>query len=200
MLIPIIIPTGYTYSCTVSGSSFKIVQCEHCRFVYVYKMTRTGSGASSASIFSDGGDAAHAAESTAQYELTRKLHDDCDAVPCLECGKLQEHMVEALRRDFWSGPRYCAWFAIGTGAVAAVLYLLELSTWFGWLALGLIGLGTALLLSRRHLLKEFDPNRTDVAERLKTARTYGRSLDEFRQILANEGIQLELPNTTQLTL
>jgi hypothetical protein len=126
MIIPIIIPTGYTYSCTVSGSTFKIVQCEHCRFVYVYKMTRTAAGAASESFANPNLYATQQAEAAASFGLKLKLRDDCDAVPCLECGKYQEHMVEALRRDFHLGWRNFSLFCVGAGTLAVILSLLTL--------------------------------------------------------------------------
>src|ERR1051325_12084365 len=119
MIIPIIIPTGYTYHCTVEGSVFKIVQCEHCNSIYVYKMTRTVAGSASDPLFLNP-EAPTMAAMAANFSLQQKLDTDCDAIPCLDCGKYQRNMVEALRRDFNSDYWFAGALGIGIGVLAVV--------------------------------------------------------------------------------
>src|SRR5436190_893396 len=126
MLIPIVIPTGYTYSCSVSGTTFKIVQCEHCRFIYVYKMMRSASSAVSTSLLNENPYGGQQAEAAAFGELTQKLRDDCDGVPCLECGKYQQHMIDALKRDFQLGLRAMCRLAFGGAALGGIFALISL--------------------------------------------------------------------------
>ncbi len=203
MLIPIIIPVGYQYSCVVSGSSFKIVQCEHCRFLYVYKMTRTGAGVVSASLLNSDPYVAQNAEKAASFNLTQKLQDDCDAVPCLECGKYQQHMVDALKRDFELGVRYLGGISLGAGIAAgafclsSLLYEMrdrDITLWLASIAAALIGIGASVLLWRRRRLKRYDPNSTDLAERLQTAARYGRSMEQFQEYLKENDVDWRLPD------
>jgi hypothetical protein len=203
MLIPIIIPVGYQYSCVVSGSTFKIVQCEHCRFLYVYKMTRTGAGVVSASLLNSDPYVAQNAEKAASFNLTQKLQGDCDAVPCLECGKYQQHMVDALKRDFARGWWYTGWIALGAALVAGIIYLAsflydlrdhDITLWLAGAAAVLAALGGLVLFLRRRLLQRYDPNSTDLAERMQLAARYGRSMEQFQEYLKQNGVDWRLPD------
>jgi hypothetical protein len=185
----------------MSGSMFKIVQCESCRFVYVYRMTRTGAGSASESVFADGG-AVDEAAAYASFDLQQKLAHDCDAVPCLECGKYQQHMIDALKRDFQSGQWYTGIILLLLAVILAAIYGILMSgprhiekpDWTLGALAALAGVsGATMLLLRRYQLRHFDPHATDVAERMKIARKYARTLDEFREYLAYHGIEWHLP-------
>ncbi len=202
MFIPIISPTGYTYSCTVEGSSFKIVQCEQCRFVYVYKMTRRAAGSVSDSLGNANPHAAEHAEAAASFQLNQKLRDDCDAIPCLECGQYQQHMIEALRWDFMSSTFYGAWFFLGVGVFAGIIALISLlydttnrsfTIWLGIAAVVLGSIGGLLLSWRTRQLARYDPNEDDLAERLQISTRYARTLEEFQAYLKLHGVEWELP-------
>lgn len=69
-MIPIIIPLGVSHTCSVSGTRFKIVQCEHCRFVYVYRMERSATGTAQNAFF-----LMPEAPVAAQAEASVKLQD-----------------------------------------------------------------------------------------------------------------------------
>ena len=202
MIIPILIPTGYNYQCTVSGSVFQAVQCEHCQFVYVYKMTRTGSGIASESLLNSDPYAAQQAESAATFDLRQKLRDDCDAVPCLECGKYQDHMVDALKRDYELGWRNLGWLFLGVGILAGIIGLITLlwemrdrgiTLWLGAGAIFLVATGAVILLWRRRCLRRYEPNQTDLAERMQISARYARTFEQFKEYLKLAGIEWELP-------
>ena len=198
MIIPI--PTSYVYSCEATGSTFKIVRCEHCRFVYVYRMERTTAVAVSESILGDGSAGMHAHQ-LAEGALNRKLQDDCDAVPCLECGKYQDHMVAALRRDFQPWRWYAGVICIGSAVVAGIFGLITLLIshindgfpgWFATAAGVFAVIGFPVLLIRRRQLNSYDPNATDLSERMKLAARYAKTVDEFREYLRQHGIDWNL--------
>src|SRR4051812_28783971 len=70
------------YKCTVSGSIWKIVDCEQCQQVYVYPMTREVTGEGTSLYFLNNQGAKETAESEARSGLACVLEEDCDAVPC----------------------------------------------------------------------------------------------------------------------
>jgi hypothetical protein len=188
-MIPIIIPIGYDYECTVSGSTFNIVQCEYCRFIYVYRMTREGQGA-------------------AAFEVEQKLRYDYDAVPCLECGKYQAHMVAALKRDFQHERVFAAKTCFILAGLAGLFGLISLlwdhlpertTSWLAAAVFVFIALGLFQVFVRNRSLNRFEPNSTDLADRMKIAAKYAKSLDEFRAYLRQIGIEWDLPQHPEAT-
>jgi hypothetical protein len=109
---------GGRYTCTVSGSVWKEVQCHGCQCEYVYHLSRTGSGTGRSPYYADNEGAQRRAEESAVKNLQRKLQRDCDPVACPECGAYQANMVRLLRRRRWGWVHICGW----VGVVAAILF------------------------------------------------------------------------------
>jgi hypothetical protein len=195
-LIPI--PIGYEYRCTVRGGTYQIVQCERCRHVYVYLMTRTGMGWAANILFSNP-EAESSAGTTALVELQKKLHRDSDAVPCPECGTYQTEMVEALRLERCRKLTLAAKVTLVTALILAMLcavYLmlqLQIAWLFGSLAVVLAWGGGVLVCIARYQLQAYDPNKTELQERLRIGGKAAVSLDEFRGRLERMGIAAKFP-------
>jgi hypothetical protein len=146
-------------------------------------------------------EAAAEAQTVASVKLQQKLADDFDMVPCLQCGKYQRPMVEALTRDFRQGGAYLAISVFAFAALLAaicgitvtrsgeVMFAAILAT----CAILVFFCGAYLYKKRQREMAEYDPNATDRAERMKTAEMYARSLADFRRYLQELGIAFELP-------
>jgi hypothetical protein len=94
-----------SFTCEVSGSTFRKHRCERCRLVYGYKMERVVRGSSS-DLYGLGQEAARKrAERNANRALENELADGFDLVPCPACGWYQSRMVSAARDE------KCRWLA-----------------------------------------------------------------------------------------
>lgn len=138
--------------------------------------------------------------------LLPKLSEDCDAVPCLECGKYQQHMIVALKRDFQFGGRHTAAILFVLAGIAAAGWGLLVNgppdfSALAWVpaacAILLVICGIFLLSWRRYQLSHFDPNSDDIADRMKISAQYARSIDEFRTYLREFGVEWSLPENPQ---
>jgi hypothetical protein len=138
----------------------------------------------------------------ARSSLQEKLDEDCDAVPCMECGKYQAHMVAALKRDFNPDARDFGRIALVVGGIFSLLAVIsaftclptvEVPIVLGCIAGGLVVAGGGSLYWRSKLLEKYEPNETDLGERMQIAARYGKSLDDFKAYLDQLGIQWEMP-------
>lgn len=91
--------TWISFTCEVSGSTFRKHRCECCRLVYGYKMERVVRENSSA-VYGLGQEAARKrAERNANRALENELANGFDLVPCPACGWYQSRMVSAARDE-----------------------------------------------------------------------------------------------------
>jgi hypothetical protein len=166
-------------------------------------MTRTAVGTTSETFANRDSYAPLNAEKVAAYDLQRKLNDDCDAVPCLECGRYQVHMVEALKRDYQLGWRNLGRACLGAGIVTGIMWLIyivlyearsqEIALWLAIAAAALTPFGAVILLIRRRQLSRFEPNESDLAERMQVSARYARTLEQFKDYLQLQGIEWAPP-------
>ncbi|MBL8794571.1 MAG: hypothetical protein JNM56_11750 [Planctomycetia bacterium] len=92
------IPYAMEYIATVAGAALKLVQCEKCQAVYMYRMERQVQSSETSWLFVDGQGAENRAAARARQQLEQTLEHDCDPVPCPECGCYQEPMFAAVRQ------------------------------------------------------------------------------------------------------
>src|SRR5262245_20606293 len=94
------IPLGEEFTSVVSGRAVKEVKCEHCGGEFVYLMERkVGGVATSWFPVRDGQKAKEQSEAMALLSLHLTLAEDCDPVPCLNCGWYQKEMVRKIREE-----------------------------------------------------------------------------------------------------
>src|SRR5262245_4366789 len=95
--IPVLIPTGMTYSVTLEGHTPKVVRCEGCGLEYVYFLEGKAEGTGTSGLFQDRQRAQERAIEKAQISLREQLEKACAPVPCPTCGQVQRHMFDGAR-------------------------------------------------------------------------------------------------------
>jgi hypothetical protein len=190
------IPYAQTYTATMRGRAVKVVNCEQCRAEYVYFMEREAIGQGTSVLFLDNEGASGRAASDAERSLNRMLAEDCDPVPCPACGWYQKPMVQLLRKQYrhwmlWTG----GLLLIGSFVAGIVLYLnlvnihgsnpTVTSVTVGILLFS-IPVGLGLMILRRVLAANFDPNCEDLETRKQVAAEKGMLKIELERILAEE--------------
>ncbi|HEY8505686.1 MAG TPA: hypothetical protein VIL46_13970, partial [Gemmataceae bacterium] len=118
---------GYiVHHVTVRRRVLKRVACEECGFKYAYSVERSGSGTASRMVFGDDDRATRDATYEAEAELEENLEEGVEAVPCPNCGHVQDHMIQRAK---WSHHRWMVYWPcqvfIYTGASTLGLYLVH---------------------------------------------------------------------------
>jgi hypothetical protein len=183
------------YTCKVSGGTFKFVECEECKQKYVYQMVREASGQGNSLYFLDNAGAQRRANSQAQAILNKTLQEDCDPVPCPKCACYQQNMMEKLCREYrlwmyWTGVSMI-FVSVLCGAFAFMHSALEGGMLAAALAvvafLGFVG-GIGVIVWRRQLAAEFEPNETPLAERQSIAEERAVKVKNFENWLKEHGL------------
>ena len=172
----------------VPGQTTKVVRCEACGRTYAYELERIGYG------YADGftANSVSLARQRAEEDLQRLLAIGVEAIPCPACGWYQSDMVPQVRSRHRRWMLYlgqCLTFSVvPMGVVGELLYLVNEDVgdppaipWPVFVAgmVCLLAAGVGLLIRRRRLVKNFDPNNEeDVAART----LYGQS----RAVLLSE--------------
>ena len=179
----VLIPYATTYTTTLTGQAPKFVECEKCRFQFVYIIEHKVSSEGTSMLFLDNAGAIDRSKAGAEDALRRSLEYGCEPVPCPECGWIQEHMIPRARQV------HRGWMtkaAIGLSAAAAILagpaaiYRLSddsprwsLATIGIWSVVGILGAaGMTLAVWRVAIHRSFDPN----AESTEARKTRGREM------------------------
>jgi hypothetical protein len=183
------------YTCTVSGSVYKLVECEKCQQSYVYQMKREVEGQGNSLYFLDNQGASDRASQSAADDLQKQLAEDCDPVPCVACGWYQLNMVAKLRREYrrW-------WYWTGIGCFFLTVFL-AIGGWTKFwqvhpdpvsgqwiLILSVITAisGASLIFLRRFFAGKLEPNSNPEAARIALAKTQAMTMAEFENRLAEE--------------
>jgi hypothetical protein len=180
------------YSCTTSGVAVKCVECENCRTVYVYQMRRRVEGTGASVYFLDNEGAQNRARIEAEAALQTTLEGDCDAVPCLNCGTYQRHMVQKLKNERYS---WLPWIVV---IAPFVTLLLGIFAWFGYydpdpgappehaqnrLILAVVaGVVSVVAIVAQIIVSRFDPNAAPADKRRALGRQLAVTFDEFKQL------------------
>jgi hypothetical protein len=172
---------------SVPGQTTKVVRCEACGRSYAYELKRIGCG------YADGHSASSLslAQQRAEEDLQRLLAIGVEAIPCPACGWYQSDMVPEVRSRHRRGMLYlgqCLTFAvIPMGVVGELLYLVNNDVgdppaipWPLFVAgmVCLLAAGVGLLIRRRYLAKNFDPNAEDVRARTLSGQSRAVLLSE----------------------
>jgi hypothetical protein len=166
-------PIFRTHFANAKHSTLKSVVCQHCCHRYAYRMERTASGmAFSPPLF--GGDAAEArAAADSVKAVQRTLEDECDAVPCPQCGAYQPNMVEVLRNQHNSFLRGLAAGVLLLAGPLFAVFAARIGVAVGVFALSATAsMSISLFALRQHLARRYDPNAAIEVDRRKA---YGRS-------------------------
>jgi hypothetical protein len=155
------------YTATVEASAVRLVACEECDTEYVYQLGRSAEGYGNSIYMLDNKGAKKRAMRKAKEELARKMKDACEAIPCPECGHVQDHMLPKARFD--------RAVLIGLIAIPTVLLMIGMLfvgqyTRLGNLAyavsglsfLATLGVGIFALVAS----SSYNPNRKPEAERI----------------------------------
>jgi len=178
------------YSCTMSGAVLKFVECEKCQTRYVYQMNRQVMNTGSSLYFLDNQGAESRARSGAEQALQSKLDEDCDGVPCLNCGTYQRQMVSKLKNERYS---WLPWVVVISPLVAV---LLGAWTWMGYnhpatasehtrnrlILTVVVGLVSLISAVAQFINSRFDPNAAPLEERRALGRQLAVTFEEFEQL------------------
>jgi hypothetical protein len=190
------------YNCTTSGVVLKRVECEKCRTVYIYQMRRHAQGHGASVYYVDNEGAEERARTEAETALERKLEVDCDAVPCVNCGNYQHHMVQKIKSE-----RYI-WLPWLAAFLPFATFILGIFAWVAYsnsnagatpehaqiclilaVAAGVVSL---IAIVAQIIVSRFDPNAAPVEKRRALGRQLAVTLDEFEQLSTEQK-----PETTE---
>lgn len=190
MIIPI--PYGMEYTATVEGRVFKFVRCEKCNSEFAYEMKREGSGSGTAILFVKNQGARERASAKAQAELSSRLQNECDPVPCPECGCYQEHMIPVIRRNFQFWMTVSGLFLLLGGFILFLWFVgaglsgdPSNNAWaglYGKIAAALGGAGVAFLLLRYLWARTLKPNVGDPEIRKQLGQKLTLDWREFARV------------------
>ena len=155
------------YTATVEATAVRLVACEECDTEYVYQLERSAEGYGNSIYMLDNKGAKKRAMRKAKDELARKMKNACEAIPCPECGHVQDHMLPKARFD--------RAVLIGLIAIPTVLLMIGMLfvgeyTRLGKLAYALSGLSCLATLGvgifALVVYTSYNPNRKPEAERI----------------------------------
>jgi hypothetical protein len=182
---------------TVCGRAAKLVKCEECGLEYVYLYTALIDGESASVAYLGTGAAREQAAEVANRRLAGALERGGSVVPCLRCGRVQEHMVALARKGrhrrlFYAGV-FALMAAVPLGGMTALALATEGLVGPGGLTEGaglaaafvalLLG-GAWLLRHRRRLCARYDPNGEPLEQRKAHGRLRAWTKEEFSAALA----------------
>lgn len=162
---------GKVFTATEAGQRLETVTCEKCRTVFHYELTRVGVGKGSAPYMLGQHSAADRAGSAAKRDLTKRLSEEAELVPCPKCHWVNQDLIDRYRRRQYRRAPLLIVVIIVAGFVAAPILAAGLTEAFGYnsrvpsiVMLGVMAvclLSPAwVLLGRRQLHRRIDPNIT----------------------------------------
>jgi hypothetical protein len=158
-----------TFTATATGTQLKTVVCEKCSTEFYYELSRTGRGSASA-VYGIGSEGAKVrAADAAGRNLTKRLREEAELVPCPKCKWVNEAAVRQYRkgmyRKWWVGAGVILFLG---GITDLILYSCsqELfnkppSIWLPavlWTGLVTVGLSAGILVLRVWLRGRVNPN------------------------------------------
>jgi len=161
MIVPVPV-LGRSYTCTVSGRTFRTLKCFKCATDYVYLMERKVTGDAAGMVWVPAEVAEQRARESAIRSLEHALSKDCELVACPDCGHYQPDMIRKIRTTLflfvfaaWAFLCLGVWIAyIGNDPDSAIDLFIQ--KYF----VGLIVLAVVLLALGVKAIFVFDPNRT----------------------------------------
>ena len=199
MIIPVV---WKEYSCVLSGSAFKFVECEKCQQRYVYQMSRHVQGTGNSLYFLDNAGAEDRARNTAATELQTQLDNDCDPVPCISCGWYQANMQTKLRNEHQIWLFYMAIALIIPFIILTLLaYLMFVSVdphpVVGAIFLVadgvVVSVAIGAILIRKHLASKLEPNGDPIESRMQLARLNAITVAAFEELAKKQGVDWKAP-------
>ncbi|MBI3823964.1 MAG: hypothetical protein HY289_14950 [Planctomycetes bacterium] len=198
MSVPVPIPYGTTYTAFAEGTTWKFLDCEHCRTVFAYPMYRSAEGQGLSVLFLDNEGARELAVAVAQRRLQHKLKKGFDMVPCPHCGKYQEFMLRTIRWQRWEQRLILGILLILLGAISfGAGFLFSISSSYRlnpdvpvmmrncYIAVaGFIGLGLSWLAFRAIQCCHYDPNNSrEHSDRMGLAASRSISGEAIQRLL-----------------
>ncbi len=162
---------GKVFTATEAGQRLESITCEKCGTAFHYELTRVGVGKGSAPYLLGQNSAANRAESAAKRNLTERLDQEAELVPCPKCHWVNQDLVDRYRRRLYRGAPLLIVIIVIAGFVAAPILAAGLTEAFGYNSrlpsIVMLGVMVVCLLSpawvllgRRQLRRRIDPNIT----------------------------------------
>jgi hypothetical protein len=173
------------YTATAEATAVRLVACEECDTEYVYQLERSAEGYGNSIYMLDNAGAKKRAMRKAKDDLARKMKNACEAIPCPECGHVQDHMLGKARFDR----------AVRIGLFAILTVLLMIGMLFvgqytrlgkfayalsGLSCLATIGVGIFALVA----YSSYNPNRKPEAERIAYGQENATLRKDFEKAFA----------------
>lgn len=186
------IPIGQTITAQVSGSCIKHVCCANCQTDFVYVAQRTGGGQGSSLLFLDNEGAKERAEGHAVKNLETELEKAVDPVPCPNCFRYQDDMVEELKKKYLGWTENIDLVLFVVFIVAAIALAIQWSSFVpkAWIiALSAIGIVLSLggvlglIYYRKIHRQEYDPNEDSIQTRSAISRDRAMLKEEFEKLM-----------------
>jgi len=156
-----------SHSARAAGAIWRTVKCVGCGCEFLYRMQRDAKATKFDVAMMSDDEMTMATSSEAWALLAHRLHAECDAVPCPDCGIYQPDMVAMLRKRYSRLPYVAGIVAIAVWAIHIIGVALRnhrdsfrpaiqmLGPPFGYLLIGaLFAIGVGVFI---HMT--FDPNK-----------------------------------------
>lgn len=162
---------GKIFTATEAGQRLESVACEKCGTAFHYELTRVGVGKGSAPYLLGQDAAANRAATAAQRDLTKRLNEEAELVPCPKCNWVNQDLIDRYRRRQYRRAPLLIVIIVVAGFIAAPILATGLTEVFGYNSrlpsVAMLTLMTVCLLSpawvllgRQHLQRRIDPNLT----------------------------------------
>jgi hypothetical protein len=176
----------FEHSSTAQGSTYVCVRCEQCAHNYAYLMKRKIQ-------INSYGPIGLGMNPSAAEELNHALSKSCDPAPCPECGWYQAEMVERWKRlrYRWMGKTAQALIPLSILSVVVVMNCFNLKEdndialkCAGIVAGSMLLLSPTLLILRRILKKNANPNYEPASRRIALGRQLALSQKKYDKLIA----------------
>lgn len=162
---------GKEITTSIAGQRVETIICEKCGKAFYYELTRVGIGKGSAPYFIAQKSASNRAVAAAERDLSKRLDQEAELVPCPKCYWVNQDLVDRYRRRQFRRAPLLIVILVVAGFVAAPLVAAGLTEVLGYnsrvpgmtmLAIFAVGLLSPawVLVIRRTLRNRIDPNAT----------------------------------------
>lgn len=154
---------------SVAGGRLDEVTCEQCQQQFAYELVRVGVGKGTASYYIGQTGAANRAAAAAERDLSKRLDEDAELVPCPKCHWVNEDLIARFRKRLYRRAPLLIVILVVAAFIAPPIAGAGLMEWLGYnsrvpfliagaLFFTLISSPAWVLLIRQALRRRINPN------------------------------------------